>query len=94
MDQQLGQKQSLDPRSNACAQVLELPLSPELQQWDEVSRQGKAGGELWASRGVQHLELIFAYFISSLLPSHLGGTTDQVKEELENVTETGWARSR
>lgn len=46
-------------------------------------------------RGPASVELIVAYFLSSLLPSRLGGTIGQVKEELENVTEaTGWAWSR
>lgn len=45
-------------------------------------------------RGPAPVELIGACFLSSLLPSCPGGTTGQVKEELQNVTEeTGWAWS-
>lgn len=54
MDQQLKQKQSLEPTFHACAQVFEKPLAHELWQWDGIDRQGKAREILWESRGAQH----------------------------------------
>lgn len=42
-------------------------------------------------RALAPVELIIVCFLSLLLPSCLGGTTGQIKEELENVTkETRW----
>lgn len=72
-------------------------LAHELWQWDKIGRQGKAGGILWESRGVQPRRINWVLLLSSLLLSHLGGTTALVKIKFGNWLQRqdglGWEES-
>lgn len=60
VDQQLSQKQSLDPRSHTGAQVFELSVPPELWWWDKEAEKGK-GSVVGMQRGSASVELIVAF---------------------------------